>query len=288
MSHDIDQAKHFLTLLDEGEEQFTFQTFDDKPGKNPVLAKWLHGTIDEHFETLVNYNKAGAGVFVMAQHGDGSGRNIKAVDRIRCVFNENDNGVTKEYPLEPHIIVETSPGKQHHYFLCDGIKVDDFKSIQGRLIADYGSDPAANDLPRVLRLPGFFHNKREPHMVRIVHESGGQVYSRDRIIQAYPPYIREVERKKEDIKVDEKLVLELRSALNGYRPDEYKTWIDTGLALKSLGDVGLGLWFDWSSGYAAFDRQEAYKKWDGFVADSIGYKSVFFMSQEIRCNNNRG
>jgi len=280
MSHDIEQAKHFLTLLDEGEEQFTFQTFDDKPGKNPVLAKWLHGTIDEHFETLVNYNKAGAGVFVMAQHGDGSGRNIKAVDRIRCVFNENDNGVTKEYPLEPHIIVETSPGKQHHYFLCDGIKVDDFKSIQGRLIADYGSDPAANDLPRVLRLPGFFHNKREPHMVRIVHESGGQVYSRDRIIQAYPPYIREVERKKEDIKVDEKLVLELRSALNGYRPDEYKTWIDTGLALKSLGDVGLGLWFDWSSGYAAFDRQEAYKKWDGFVADSIGYKSVFFMSQE--------
>ena len=31
-----------------------------------------------------------------------------------------------------------------------------------RMISDYGSDPGAKDVSRVLRVPGFFHLKGEP------------------------------------------------------------------------------------------------------------------------------
>ena len=41
-------------------------------------------------------------------------------------------------------------------------------------------------------------------------------------------------------------VQHLRSALLSMRADDYKLWIDCGLALKTLGDVGRGLWLEWS------------------------------------------
>lgn len=47
----------------------------------------------------------------------------------------------------------------------------------------------------------------------------------------------------------------LRSALLSMRADDYNLWIKTGMALKSLGDVGRGLWLEWSltSGKAYHD-----------------------------------
>jgi putative DNA primase/helicase len=38
----------------------------------------------------------------------------------------------------------------------------------------------------------------------------------------------------------------LRSALFSMRADDYGLWIKVGLALKPLGDVGRGLWLEWS------------------------------------------
>jgi hypothetical protein len=38
----------------------------------------------------------------------------------------------------------------------------------------------------------------------------------------------------------------LRSALLSMRADDYDLWIKMGLALKPLGDVGRGLWLEWS------------------------------------------
>jgi putative DNA primase/helicase len=38
----------------------------------------------------------------------------------------------------------------------------------------------------------------------------------------------------------------LRSALMSMRADDYSLWIKNGMALKSLGDVGRGLWLEWS------------------------------------------
>jgi len=288
MSHNIEQARRFLTLLDETAEKFTFQTFNDKKiedGGPDVLANWFHGDIDSLFTRLVNYNRLGAGIFVMVQSGDGTGRNTKAVDRIRCIFNENDHGLVKDYPpgIEPNIIVESSPGKQHHYFLCDELGLDDFKPLQWRMINDYGSDPNAHDLPRVLRVPGFYHNKSDaPHLVSILHESGEQAYSREQLIAAFPPSSKPQKTAPGGSivdtggKISEGQVLALRSALNWLDCDDYKEWVDIGIALKNIGMVGKSLWLDWSSTSDKFDRGQAFEKWESFVADSAGYKSVFW------------
>ena len=62
-------------------------------------------------------------------------------------------------PIEPHITVESSPGKYHRYILVEDAPLDEVEAVQQRLVDDFGSDPNAKDISRVLRLPGFDHMK---------------------------------------------------------------------------------------------------------------------------------
>lgn len=43
-----------------------------------------------------------------------------------------------------------------------------FKPLQTKLAIRFAGNPKINDLPRLMRLPGFLHTKREPFMSRIV------------------------------------------------------------------------------------------------------------------------
>ena len=109
---DFDQAARFLTLLDETASRFTFQTFDDnKARKAPHLARVLHGTLEEHWQELCQFSAAGAGVFVTVNETNGKGRKVADIVRVRAVFQECDRPGTPEPPLQPHIVVESSPGK---------------------------------------------------------------------------------------------------------------------------------------------------------------------------------
>jgi hypothetical protein len=67
----------------------------------------------------------------------------------------------------PHVIVDSSPGKWHAYWLVTGVVLGDFTALQKDLAARFGGDPSVHDLPRVMRLPGFFHRKADPFMVRV-------------------------------------------------------------------------------------------------------------------------
>ena len=84
----------------------------------------------------------------------------------------------------------------------------------------------------------------------------------------------------EQISVDAKTVTELRSALIFMRSDDYDIWYRMGLALKELGDIGRGLWLDWSATSEKFDAKKAAKKWDGFVPRDTGYQAVFAEAQK--------
>jgi hypothetical protein len=60
-------AERFLTLLAEDVETFTFQTFDDdKSRKNSSLTKILHGSLDQHFDTLCLYTAIRDGLLTKA------------------------------------------------------------------------------------------------------------------------------------------------------------------------------------------------------------------------------
>ena len=43
-------------------------------------------------------------------------------------------------PCDPHIVVESSPGKYHRYILTESANLDEFEPVQQRLVDDFGSD----------------------------------------------------------------------------------------------------------------------------------------------------
>lgn len=176
----IDQAEQFLDQLARGETEFTFQTFDDSESKDLRKAKVLHGTLDLHADTLIRMNQSGAGIFVMVNHGDGvvhegskTCRCNNNVIAVRALFADADGA-----PIEPilarspppHVVVESSPGKWHVYWLTNDTKLGEFKPRQQAIAQHLGTDPAVNDLARVMRIPGFYHQKKEPFMTRLAKE----------------------------------------------------------------------------------------------------------------------
>ena len=75
-----------------------------------------------------------------------------------------------------------------------------------------------------------------------------------------------------------KIVSDLRSALAHLRADDRALWIKIGHCLHELGDVGRGLWLDWSQTSSAWHPSDA-QKWVGFAADNAGYRGVFTAAQ---------
>ena len=107
------QSPRFLKLLDPSAGGFTFQTFDDnRARKNPALTRIVTSPPPARDE-LVKLNQQGAGVFVTINETDGSGRKSENITRIRAVWQEDDDGFAGALPLQPSMVVETSPGHFH-------------------------------------------------------------------------------------------------------------------------------------------------------------------------------
>ncbi len=174
---DLQIANEFLQQLDP-RGIFTFQTFDDdKHRKAANLARVLHGTLAQHAPLLEKLQQQGAGVFVMVNEGDGIIHDGKKTCRvaanvinIRSLFVDLD-GSPLQPVLDAHhpdIVVESSPLRWHGYWLTNDCPLAHFKMRQQQIAAKFKGDPKVNDLPRVMRLPGFFHQKAEPFMTRMV------------------------------------------------------------------------------------------------------------------------
>ncbi|RKZ71955.1 MAG: hypothetical protein DRQ48_01845 [Gammaproteobacteria bacterium] len=183
---DLKAASDFLSLLDG--DSFTFQTFtDNKEAKKKIkkfdpLGTTVTGTFDEHKDLLESLSKKGAGVFVQINAGKGRGK--KYIDGIRAVFIDLDNPDTSDASLQSvrkympraSIFVESSKGKYHLYWKVKDCPLDLFSSFQRSLAIKFFSDISMSNLDRVMRIPGFPHQKKEPQNVRVIMSSE-HVYS---------------------------------------------------------------------------------------------------------------
>ena len=201
MIADLEQTRCFLDYLTGG-EPVTFQTFSDRDDlkvKRPdgtvrdPNARIFHGTLEQLHTALARLNTKGAGVYVMVNAGDGQGRSAKNVLRVRALFIDTDGApFPTDLPLQPHLAVQSSPGKYHLYWLVDSVELSDFSTLQTALAEHYGTDPSVKDLPRVMRLPGFFHRKDEPVMVELLeahdhdHDHDHDPYTTTDIFNAWP------------------------------------------------------------------------------------------------------
>ena len=89
--------------------------------------------------------------------------------------------------------------------------------------------------------------------------------------------------------VDDSTVADFRSALHALDADDRQTWIDSGLAAKSLEQAGrddaFEIWRDWSARSDKYDYDEAVAKWDGFSPTEITYRSVFKAAADVGWTN---
>lgn len=164
--------------------QLTFQTFSDRKD-DPTLAR-----IEYDSELLQALNDRGAGVFLMINEGDGRGRSNENVTRVRAYFADFDGTeLPEDWKLTPSLIVESSPGKFHAYWLLSDspeLNNGDFNRQQEVIARAVGSRP--NDckgLSRVMRIPGFTHHKNGVVPSRLV-EAAGHTYTVAQIRKAYP------------------------------------------------------------------------------------------------------
>jgi hypothetical protein len=169
---DVEDAIRFLDRLSSPNQPHTFQTFDDdKDRKDSALVRIIHGTLDDVLVDLTMLNATGGGIFVCVNATDFKGRRAENVKHIRANCVDLDGA-----PVEPilmadppaHVIIETSPDRFSAFWFVDGERLEEFSDIQSRLAVTFNSDPSVHDLPRVMRLPGFFHNKAVPFRSRIV------------------------------------------------------------------------------------------------------------------------
>lgn len=119
---------------------------------------------------------------------EGRHRTKKMVVRCRAVFMDDDNPreePREDFPLTPSLIVNTSPGKYHYYWLTNTDDKDTWQKVQNGLINLYEGDSNAKDLTRYLRLPGYKHNKGKPFVSTWMGE--GHKYSWGEILEAFPP-----------------------------------------------------------------------------------------------------
>ena len=178
-------AERFLSLLG---GQFTFQTFGESSRKDTSLRHILHGTLAEHAATLVGLNARGAGVFVMVNTGNGKGRCNANVQHIRAYFADLDGAPLepiRSAPLAPHIVIESSPGRWHAYWLVNDAPLATFKCVQVAIAKRFASDVSVNDLCRVMRLPGFDHRKGQPFRTRIIDVRDVSHYTHAQFVEAF-------------------------------------------------------------------------------------------------------
>lgn len=280
----LDPAANYRDLLDGYPNGFTFQTFDDrKDRKDRKLANIVHGTLDELFSRLSRFNTAGAGVFVTINETDGQGRKLENIISQRAVWIEDDEGYNVELTIEPHLVTETSPGKSHKIFLVEGLSKEAHQIIQDRLVKYYGSDKNARDLARVLRLPGMYHCKAAPRMVRLVQALDKKPYSVEEIFEAFPELGVETATPSLPARTDsadykplteqEPLPDITLAVVADYLPpphtiSDYSEWRDVGMALHHQfagSEEALAVFDDWSQevyGYQGYE--DVAKAWSGF------------------------
>jgi hypothetical protein len=186
------EASRFIEVLTgAANSPVTLQTFLDSKESGGGVATIRHGSLADHWEALVRLNQAGHGIFVMVNKGDGQGRSSKNVTGLRALFTDDDG--TREGPppstdaAPPSMVVQSAHGQHTYWLLEPGEPLTAFSSAQEALAGHFKTDPMVKDLPRVMRVPGFFHQKdpAHPFLVTVVDTKPVR-YTIQQLLTAFP------------------------------------------------------------------------------------------------------
>lgn len=253
----------------------------------------LRGTLTDLFNPLTEYNNHGYGVFMTVNaFGDDGRKTLENVKFIRAHVIDLDDVLTAQESyqracqsiLPPHIAVQSSPGKFHLYWLTVPYTGNDFYTMhQRKLVQIYGGDKQVVDATRVLRVPGFNHNKNEPVLVNCWGLSNNPRYTPQQMQDALSAVniINVVSDRKplgsEDLKAPS--LDNLVQALNLLDPNTLSRdeWLPTSAAFKQAGwsladeQTLFKIWSEWCGRYAKNDSSENLKLWRSIKDSQCGW-----------------
>ena len=251
----FEAAKLFLKCLDDTTDVFCFRTYPDNGNDKKLNRKWIN-RFEETKHELASLNKRGASVCVVINEG---GHTDDDIHRVRYVFADTDGANPRPLvkALKPHMIIESSPSRYHIYWKVSGCDIAKFKAVQGAIAKKYGTDPVIKNPSRIMRIPGFCHQKSAPTQVAILYQnparpaysideicfnlglkSNGTAFERGAPSPAAPAYKTHFS------------LTEIEQMLAHLEPfDDYNQWIKVGFMLAEYyGEEARELFLKWSRG----------------------------------------
>lgn len=292
---DFNQASAFVAALTgDVNSVMDWRAINDRD--RMVQAHNARGTLAECWEWLCAWNAKSNGIFAVINETNGQGASAHNVTAIRAHFIDLDNlsamvnlARACEWWPKPAFAVQSSPNKAHVYWPVERYAdASRFVSIQKRLIAHFDGDPVIHDLPRVMRVPGFYHCKGEPVLTTcyalpgyndgridsvmldialagvVVHESTGARHALGDASKAAPSLDW------------------IKLALANVDPNtlDRGEWIAFTCAIKqaawTLADASeiYALWSEWCARYDANDPGENLKQWNSIRNTELGWQSI--------------
>ena len=300
----IKMANAFKMMLHKKDKTNYLAICKDKSGKNDV--KEFSGSLKRNWQELSDLNEKGYNIFMLINSVRGERRTADQIHKVNALFIDYDGGdwsVDKDnidnfldkFPVKPHMVVNSSRGCYHAYWLVNDVELVQFSSIQKKLAAKFNSDPKVHDLPRVMRMPGTTNWKREkPFSARFIYKddnptalsfsffnsemfgSGQQTTSNTSTAS-----MAVVASPKSDEADD--LALRVTNALHLIPAGDRTIWITVGMALKdAFGEDGLQMFKDWSSKSTKYDKQELERQWKSFKAKGgITIRTLFYLAKSF-------
>jgi hypothetical protein len=148
---------------------------------------WLH-----------DQNRSGADIFIgMNPIREGSrNRTKEQIREIRHAYLDLDEEAgaslqairTSGDVPPPNFVLDSSPGKHQVVWRVEGLDTNQAETLLRALASQYGGDPAATDISRLLRLPGFTNRKyNEAFIVRVQQETDEVYHIQDFHVQEGNP-----------------------------------------------------------------------------------------------------
>jgi hypothetical protein len=185
---DPDMAATFLGALTNADgfsTPCTFQTLDDRKGENRKLVRIVHAPLRALAPMFARLNEEGAGIFVTVNATNGR-RTAANITALRALFIDEDRPRTSALKLPPSIVVRSARGQHIYWLLEPGAKLEAFTPAQKHLANVYGTDPTVCDLPRVMRLPGFVHQKAASVLVTLAEVHPERRYALEELMAGHP------------------------------------------------------------------------------------------------------
>ena len=155
----------------------------------------------------------------------------------------------------------------------------EFDGVMQTMVSVYGSDPNAKDRARVLRLPGFWHQKANSFKLGSLKNQGLSPTAVTKYSK-HSPTVRPRSRStqhgtSQTILPDE--VARIRAALAYISSDDRDEWVAVGMALHSTGagQQAYGLWCEWAQQSPKFDSADSARVWESLQPTGTGIGAIF-------------